>query len=149
MLHLWSLATRHVDITHDAGQPEWIDAPITNYTIDSLSASEGHHFDGEKWTIRLPRDLRLMTAWYIDELCEQLLFTCIDPNGITLFRQLHDLEFREDIPRLSVHGLPLAHLWYTVTGVYAFTFNLCYDGLPYQRSGSFRLLLETSEVGYE
>ena len=30
MLHLWSLATWNLEVTHDAGNPEWVDAPVTN-----------------------------------------------------------------------------------------------------------------------
>jgi len=149
LLHLWSLATWGLDITHDAGTPEWIDTPVTNYTIDNLSASGGHSFDGEKWTIRLPKTLQLLTAWYMDELCEHLYFTCIDPNGITLYRLLDELEVQEHIPRLHVHGMPLTHLWYTVDGFYTFTFTYFFGGFPYQRFGSFRLMLVKKEQEHE
>ena len=53
MLHLWSLATWGMDITHDAGKPEWIDAPATEVSIGKHSTSEGHVFDGERWTFWL------------------------------------------------------------------------------------------------
>ena len=109
MLHLWSLATWNFEITHDAGHPEWIDTPITNWNIKNLRASEGNTFDGEKWTIRLPQSLNLLTAWYMDEVCEHLYLTCIDPRGITLLKLLDEIEVQEDIPKIHLAGIPLSH----------------------------------------
>ncbi len=77
----------------------------------------------------------------MDELCEHLYFTSIDPNGITLFRMLDEVAVQEDLPKLSVNGMPLTHLWYTVDGFYTFTFTYFYGGLPYQHFGSFRIML--------
>ena len=145
MLHLWSIATWNLHITHDAGAPEWIDTPVTNWTIDNLSAFDGHFFDGDMWTIRLPSTLQLLTAWYMDELCEHLYMTCIDPRGITLQKIVDELEVQEDIPRLNVAAIPLSHLWYTVDGFYTFTFAYLYGGYPYQHFGSFRLMLARKE----
>lgn len=145
MLHLWSIATWNLDITHDAGIPEWIDAPITDWNIGNLATSEGNSFDGEKWTVRLPQPLHLFTAWHMDELCDQLYLTCIDPRGITLIRLLEDIPFRDDIPRIHLASIALSHLWYTEDGFYTFTFAYFYRGLPYQRCGSFRLRLRQGE----
>lgn len=141
MLHLWSMATWGLQITHDAGMPEWIDMPVTNWTIANLSSNEGHSFDGEKWTIRLPETLHLLSAWYMDELCEHLYISCIDPRGITLQKILDELEVQENLPRIHIAGIPLTHLWYTVDGFYTFTFAYFYGGLPYQHYGSFRIML--------
>jgi len=141
VLHLWSLATFGVDITHDAGKPEWIDAPVTGWTIDDLSPSGGHTFDGETWTIRLPETMYLLTAWYMDELCEHLYVTCLDPRGKTVWKMLDELEVEENLPRLNIAAVPLTHLWYTVDGLYTFTFAYFYGGLPYQHFGSFRIML--------
>ena len=149
MLHLWSLATWGVHITHDAGMPEWIDTPVTNWIIDNLSPSGGHTFDGKKWTIRLPTTLQLLTAWYMDEFCEHLYITFIDPRGITLHKILDELEVQEDIPRLNIGGIPLTHLWYTVDGFYTFTFTYFYGGMPYQHFGSFRFMLVQKEGKHE
>ena len=132
MLHLWSLATTGTHITPDAGMPEWIDKPITEWIIEDLSESNGHTYDGDKWIIRLPQTLHLLTAWYVDEICEHLFFTCIDPNGITLYREILDREMLEDIPRTNIAGIPLSHLWYTENGFYTFTFTYFFGGFPYQ-----------------
>ena len=145
MLHLWSLATSGIHITHDAGMPEWIDTPVTNWTIDNLSPSAGHSFDGNKWTIRLPSTLHLLTAWYMDEFCDGLYLTYTDPNGITLYRDLLEREVQEDIPKTHIAGIPLSHLWYTVDGFYTFTFTYFYGGFPYQHFGSFRFMLARKE----
>lgn len=145
MLHLWSLATWNLDVTHDAGNPEWIDAPVTNWNVDNLATGAGNTFDGEKWSIRLPQPLHLLTAWYMDEICEHLYVTCIDPRGITLLKLLNEIEVQEDLPRIHLVGLPLSHLWYTVDGFYTFTFAYFYGGLPYQHFGSFRMLLMQEE----
>ena len=99
MQHLWSVATWNLEITHDAGRPEWIDTPITNYRFRNLASSGLHAYDGEKWSVRLPRPLHLLTAWYTDEYCEQLYVTCIDPRGITLRRLLRDVGAQEDLPK--------------------------------------------------
>lgn len=108
MLHLWSLATWNLEITHDAGNPEWIDTPVTNWKFESLAANEAHSFDGDKWTIRLPQPLNLLTAWYMDEVCEHLFLTCIDPRGITLHKLLNEIEVQEDIPKIHLAGIPLS-----------------------------------------
>ncbi len=149
MLHLWSLATWGIDITHDAGQPEWIDAPVTEVSIGNLSEGEDQAFDGERWTFRLAQTLYLLTAWHMDEPCEHLYVTCIDPRGITLHRILEEVEVREDIPVLSTAGIPLTHLWYTVDGFYTLTFAYLYGGLPYQHFGSFRILLTQKDGWHE
>ena len=149
MLHLWSLATWGVHITHDAGMAEWIDTPVTNWIIENLSPSGGHSFDGDKWTIRLPSQLQLLTAWYMDEYCEHLYFTFVDPRGITLYRDLVELEFQEDIPKIHIAGIPLTHLWYTVDGFYTFTFTYFYGGMPYQQFGSFRFMIVQKESDNE
>ena len=149
MLHLWSLATSGVHITHDAGMAEWIDKPITEWIIDEVMWNEGKSFDGEKWTIRLPEYLHLLTAWYMDEYCESLYYTCIDPRGKTLHRNLIDQEFHEDLPRMHIAGISLNRLWYTVDGCYTFTFTYFYGGLPYEQLGSFRFRLARREIGHE
>lgn len=141
MLHLWSLATWNMEITHDAGGPEWIDAPLTNYRLGRLDTGGPHSFDGEMWTVRLPQPLHLLTAWHMDEYCEHLYLTCIDPRGITLRKILREVEVQEDLPKTHLTGLPLNHLWYTVDGAYTFTFAYLYGGLPYQHFGSFRIML--------
>lgn len=145
MLHLWSLATWNLEVTHDAGNPEWIDTPVTNWKFESLAANEAQFFDGEKWTIRLPQPLNLLTAWYMDEVCEHLFMTCIDPRGITLHKLLNEVEVQEDIPKIHLAGIPLSHLWYIVNGFYTFTFAWFYGGWPYQHAGSFRMLLMQEE----
>lgn len=145
MLHLWSLATWNLEVTHDAGHPEWIDTPITNWNFDNLAESEGNYFDGEKWTVSLPQPLHLFTAWYIDELCDQLYLTCIDPRGKTLIRLLEEIPYRDEIPRIHLASIALSHLCYTENGFYTFTFAYFYGGLPYQRYGSFRLRLTQGE----
>ena len=33
MQHLWTAATTTDTVTHDAGEPEWLDLPITGYTF--------------------------------------------------------------------------------------------------------------------
>lgn len=149
MLHLWSLATTGTHITPDAGMPEWIDKPITEWVIEKLSERDGHTFDGEKWVIRLPQTLHLLTAWYVDEYCEHLYFTCIDPNGITLRRELLDRAVLENVPRTNIAVIPLSHLRYTVDGFYTFTFTYFYGGYPYQHFGSFRFMLAQKGNNHE
>ncbi|MCY4061564.1 MAG: hypothetical protein OXG53_04275 [Chloroflexi bacterium] len=139
MLHLWSLATWNLEVTHDAGHPEWLDAPVTSWTIEDLETSTGNSFDGEKWTVRLPQPLNLLTAWHMDEPCDQLYLTCIDPRGKTLIRLLQEIHYRDDLPRIQLTSIALPQLWYTEDGFYEFTFAYSFDRLPYQRYGSLRL----------
>jgi len=145
VLHLWSVATWNLEVTHDAGQPEWLDAPVTSWTIESLESSAEHSFDGEKWTVILPQPLNLLTAWHMDEPCDQLYLTCIDPRGKTLIRLLEEIPYRDDIPRIHLASIALSHLWYTENGFYTFTFAYFYGGLPYQRFGSLCLWLKQGE----
>lgn len=122
-----------------------MDTPITSWTIESLEATAGNSFDGEKWTVRLPQPLHLFTAWYIDELCDQLYLTCIDPRGKTLIRLLEEIPYRDELPRTHLASIALPHLWYTVNGFYTFTLAYFNEGLPYQRFGSLRLRLTQGE----
>ncbi len=145
MLHLWSVATWELEVTHDAGQPEWIDAPVTDWNIGNVESSDESFFDGEKWTVRLPQPLHLFTAWHMDEPCDQLYVTCIDPRGNTLARLLQDITYGDHIPRIHLASIALNHLWYTEDGFYAFTFAYFFEGLPYQRYGSLRLRLMQGE----
>lgn len=145
MLHLWSVATWNLEVTQDAGQPEWLDTPITSWTIESLESSAGNSFDGEKWTVRLSKPLHLLTAWHMDEPCDQLYLTCIDPRGKTLMRLFQDIEPRDDISRILLTSIALPHLWYTEDGLYEFTIAYVFDGLPWQRYGSVRLRLMQGE----
>ena len=149
MKHLWSLATWGMNITHDAGMPEWIDKPVTEWIIDNLTLNDENSFDDNKWIIRLPEPLHLLTAWYMDELCEDLYFTCLDPHGITLHRNLLKQKFQESIPTIKIAGIPLTHLWYTVDGIYTFTFTYFYGGLPYEHFGSFCFRLARKEISHE
>lgn len=141
MQHLWSLATWNLEITHDAGEPEWIDTPVTRLALEDIVTPEQSRFDGEKWIVPLLKPLNLLTAWYMDELCEHLYVTCIDPRGITVHKLLHELDVQEDLPKTHLTGIPLTDLWYTVDGFYTFTVAYFYGGWPYQQYGSFRLLL--------
>ena len=122
MLHLWSLATWNLEVTHDAGHPEWIDAPVTNWNFDNPAESEGNYFEREMELVRLPQPLHLFTAWYIDELCDQLYLTCIDPRGKTLIRLLEETSYRDEIPRIHLASIALSHLVILRNGFYAFTF---------------------------
>lgn len=81
--------------------------------------------------------------------CVTLYFTGIDPNGITLFRIMDKLKVQEDIPKLSVKGLPLTHLSYTVDGFYTFMFTYFFGVFPHQRFGSFRIMLTQKEARHE
>ena len=147
MQHLWSVATWDSTITHDAGMPEWIDRPLTEWKFDSRDLIGGNPFDGTKCAIQLPQTLHLVTAWYMDELCEDLYLTCIDPRGITLYRDLLEQKFQESIPTIKIAGIPLTRLWYTVDGTYTFTFAYFFGGLPYQHLGSYRFRLVREEKG--
>ena len=82
----------------------------------------------------------------MDELCEHLYVTCLDPRGVTLHKQLNELEVHEDLPKVHLTGLPLDRLWYTVDGFYTFTLAYFYGGLPYHQFGSFRILLTQRET---
>lgn len=108
MLHLWSLATWNLEVTHDAGQPEWLDTPITSWTIENLEADAANAFDGEKWTVRLPQPMNLITAWFTDERCDQLYLSCIDPRGRTLMRIVEGIPYREDLPRIQLSNIALS-----------------------------------------
>lgn len=118
-----------------------LDTPVTSWKIDNIAESEGNYFDGEKWTVRLPQPLKLVTAWNVDEPCDQLYLTCIDPRGKTLIRLLQEIEPRDDIPRIQLTSIALPYLWYTEDGFYTLTVACVGGGFPFQRYGSIALRL--------
>ena len=122
-----------------------MDTPVTSWRIENLAESEGNYFDGEKWTVSLPQQLHLLTSWYIDEPCDHLYITCIDPHGKTLMQELEEIQVRDDLPRFHLASYPLNQLWYTVDGCYTLTLAYFSGGWLYQQYGSIRLFLAQGE----
>ena len=146
MVHLWTVATWELEITPDAGYAEWIGAPLTELTFDLWSPHDDYIMDDGVWSIPLPDTLFVYSAWHMDEVCNGLYLTCLDPRGKTIHQQLIPNDLQIDPPRVVRSSVPLTHVWYTVDGYYTFTLAHCYDGLPYLPSSSIRILLMQ---GYE
>ena len=85
--------------------------------------------------------LYVYTAWHMDEVCNGLYLTCIDPLGKTIAKVLVTRDVQVALPRVVLSSVHLDELWYTVEGFYTFTLSHCFNEMPYLPSSSFRIEL--------
>ena len=152
MRHLWTTVTTENTVTHDAGEPEWLDLPLTDYVV-------GESLDLEE----LPQREELDTAWLIQSrwLMEEAdlerpmvpIIEYRDPLGITLHNEPLTQEGSEELfifQESSVVPLSMSlrwkSTWYTVPGLY--TFIVRWVGSPATReTGRFSILISESDRG--
>lgn len=126
MRHLWTTVTTEHTVSHDAGEPEWLDLPMSDYVLPTsanLHALPLEHQLDPAWLIR--------SKWMIDEVDVGVPLAPIieyrDPLGVTLYNQVPNLSSFEDavisreyttVP--IVLDLSWTYIWYTVPGLYTF-----------------------------
>lgn len=127
MRHLWTTVTTEHTVTHDAGEPEWLDLPLDDFVIPSTP-------DVEELPILYELDPAwlILSKWLIDEIDVGLpLLPTVeyrDAFGFTLYGEEIYVDGVEDFyvpsvftsdPVVLVHRLE--DLWYSVPGLYTFT----------------------------
>lgn len=152
MRHLWTTVTTENTVTHDAGEPEWLDLPLTDFVVHVVP-----DFDEIPLVQELDPPWLLQSKWLIDEIDvghELLpLVEFRDPLGITLYNEIVSVNNSEDAfnPREfttvpTMLTLNWAHVWYTVPGMY--TIIVRWVGSPAAReSGQFSMIITESELG--
>ena len=152
MRHLWTSVTTQDTVTHDAGAPEWLDLPISDYVVESTP-------DLEELPLRQELDppWLLQSRWMIDDadLGHHLIpvVELRDPLGITLYNEaqiengfgqaLSPQVFPTEPIRID---LPWEYTWYTFPGAY--TFIVRWVGSPANRdTGCFSLIMSEPNGG--
>ena len=149
MRHLWTTVTTENTVTHDAGEPEWLDLPLTDYVVGEWQGPD-----------ELPQRIELDIAWLIQSrwLMEEAdvgrpmapIIEYRDPLGFTLHNEPLTREGSEDLfVSQESSAVPLfvslswKYTWYTVPGVY--TFIVRWVGSPATReTGQFSILVTES-----
>ena len=152
MRHLWTTITTEQTVTHDAGEPEWLDLPLDDFVIPSTP-------DIEELPVLYELDTpwQLRSKWMMDEL--DLGFALVpaveyrDPLGFTLYNEEINLGASEDfympleytsVPVFAVHRIN--QLWYTLPGLY--TFIVRWLGSPATREvGLFSMMITDPSFG--
>ena len=151
MQHLWTAITTMDTVTHDAGGPEWLDLPITGYTV---RASLGDEVPVEE---KLDPVWLLRSNWLPDEtdIGRRLVpfVEFIDPLGEILFAdtpetvdegEVYSPQAFSSVP--MTFELPWEYVWYTVPGAYTFTVR--WSGSRTTREvGRLSLMMEHLEGG--
>ena len=126
MRHLWTTATTGHTVTHDAGEPEWLDLPVQGFVI------EGDLPDERPVVKELNPPWHVLTCWQLEpEDVGQALFADLEIRGPTNF-MLHFTPLKMpdggeflyvDVFRPTTLILPyeLDEIMYTVDGVYTVT----------------------------
>ena len=94
MRHLWTTATSEQTVTHDAGEPEWLDLPVQGYVFRGELPDERPAVQAlnPKWL--------LLTCWQfeLDDVGKRLYADMFikDPNGNVLLASPLDPPDDED-----------------------------------------------------
>ncbi len=154
MRHLWTTVTTENTVTHDAGEPEWLDLPLTDFVVDATP-----EIDELPLVRELDPPWLLLSRWLIDEIdVGRPLLPLVefrDPLGFTLYSEVVTLDRSEEgIAPREFTTVPLMltlnwrHVWYTVPGVY--TFSVRWAGSPATReAGQTSLIISDLEDGVD
>lgn len=143
MQHLWSAATWELQINEESQDESTIGLPVTILSLDIQGKRKTSQSRPPVRKVALDRDLYLLTAWYVHDFLDELYISLTDPNG----RQLWYTEARSrsrGILTKAVHVLPIGDLWYSVDGLYTFSFQFGNDEGRKSQIGSFRVVLNNS-----
>ncbi len=152
MKHIWTTITTHNTVTHDAGAPEWLDLPLSDFVVDVSPDIEELPFLQE-----LDPPWLIQSRWLIEDidvgrpLLPILEFR--DPLGFTLFNEVQMLDGAADAFTLQESSnvstmlmLDWRHVWYTVPGAYEIIVR--WAGSPATReSGQFSIIITEPEGG--
>ncbi len=149
MRHLWTTATSEQTVTHDAGEPEWLDLPVQGYVFRGELPDERPAVQAlnPKWL--------LLTCWQfeLDDVGKRLYADMFfkDPNGNVLLASPLDppddedyLSTNEYAPEPFILPIELEEIGYTIDGVY--TYRIEWSGSSATRDiGEFSLYISHKE----
>jgi len=144
--HLWTMVTTEQTVTSDAGEPEWLDLPLSDFVLP-----ESLNLEQRPVELTLDPAWLIMSKWLLDEIDVGVPLVPIveirDPLGYTLYNEIPALFSFEGalIPR-EFSTIPILldvswnHLLYTRAGRY--TFFVRWTGSPATReTGEFALTI--------
>ena len=141
MQHLWSVATWEIETSEDdPTSGKRIGAPVTEYSVAIKGKRKDFDGHSEPEEVPLPRELYLLTAWYVHDFLDKMHISFTDPNGRELWYNEPRLRSR-GISTKAIHVIPIWRLWYSVDGLYSFTFQFSNDDGRSSETGSFRIVL--------
>ena len=147
MRHLWSVATWEIEQNLDSSDESMICMPVSILDLDVVKRKGLPWRAAPPYKIPLDKDLYLLTSWYVHDFLDKLHISFTDPNGRELWYNEPKPSFW-GISTEAVHVIPIADLWYTVDGLYKFTFHFSNDDGGRSESGSFRIVLNRTGRNY-
>ncbi len=142
MQHLWSVATWEIETSaDDPTSAERIGAPITEYSVVVKGKRDEFERNSESIEIPLTRDLYLLTAWYVHDFLDVLNIRFSDPEGQQLWYSTPRSPYSGVISTRALHVIPISDLWYTIDGVYKFSFYFSNDDGDKSEEGNFKIVL--------
>ncbi len=152
MRHLWTTVTTERTVTHDAGEPEWLDLPLSDFLVEAPPVIVDQPVVQE-----LDPPWLLQSKWMMDEFdVGYALVPTVeyrDPLGFTLYNEEILIDNFEELfmprefssaPVFALHRTE--QLRYTVPGVY--TFIVRWLGSPATReAGQFSILITDLSEG--
>ena len=143
MQHLWSAATWELQVNADAVDDSMIAVPVTILSLDIREEYIESQAREPVYKVPLDMNLYLLTAWYVHDFLDKLRITLTDPNRIQLWYN-EPKPKSKGISTRAVHIIPIGHLWYSVDGLYQFTFQFSNDDGYRSEAGSFRIVLNST-----
>ncbi len=144
MQHLWSAATWEIETSEDdPTSAKRIGEPVSEHYLQIGGRKTKAKRLGYFWEVPLPSALYLLTAWYVHDFLDKLRISFTDPNGRELW-YTEPTPPSKGISTKAVHVIPIWHLWYSVDGLYRFSFQFSNDDGRSSEEGSFRIVLNRS-----
>lgn len=140
MQHLWSAATWELHVNEESSEESTIGVPVTILSLDIPEKRKLSQSLTPEYEVALDRDLYLLTAWYVHDFLDKLHISFTDPNGRELWYNEPKSRMK-GISTRAVHIIPIGHLWYSVDGLYKFTFHFSNNDGRSSEKGSFRIVL--------
>ena len=144
MRHLWSIATWEVQTNEDEdSSARRIGVPVTEYSLAIGKKRDDIERKTESIQVPLARDLYLLTAWYIHDFLDILNVVLTDPRGQALWQSTPKSPYTGMglISAKAHHVIPISHLWYTVDGLYRFSFYFSNSDGRRSEEGYFKIVL--------
>lgn len=150
MRHLWTMVTTANTVTSDAGEPEWLDLPLSDFVLPASV-----DLDSLPMEYELDPAWLILSKWMLDEVDVGFplvpLVEIRDPLGYTLYYEIPALYSSGGafIPR-EFSTIPILldvswnHLMYTGAGTY--TFIVRWTGSPETREASQFALTITEPI---
>lgn len=140
MQHLWSAATWDLQLNDDAIDESMIAVPVTILTLDIRAEYIVSQSRAPVYKVPLDRNLYLLTAWYVHDFLDKLHISLSDPSGRELW-YTEAMSKHKGISTKAIHVLPIRDLWFSVDGLYRFSFHFSNDEGRRSATGTFGIVL--------